>query len=70
VVALLLLADVSLAVLGRMQAQLHLVSLTMPLKLAASLLLLSVTIVFQPGFLESAMATGVRLLETLMRSAH
>ena len=35
VIALLLLADASLAVLGRMQPQLHLISLTMPVKLAA-----------------------------------
>lgn len=69
VVALLLLADVSLAVLGRLQAQLHLVSLTMPVKLAATMLLLSVTLAFQPGFFESAMSSGVRLMETLLRSA-
>ncbi len=70
VVALLLLADVSLAVLGRMQAQLHLVSLTMPVKLAATLLLLSVTLAFQPGYFDTAMASAVRLLESLMRGAH
>ncbi len=70
IVALLLLADVSLAVLGRMQQQLHLVSLTMPIKLAATMLLLSVTLAFQPGIFESAMATGVRLIEGLLRSGH
>lgn len=70
VIALLLLADFSLAVLGRMQQQLHLVSLTMPVKLAASMLLLSVTLAYQPGFFESMMATGVRLIEELLRSAH
>lgn len=69
VIALLLLADVSLAVLGRMQTQLHLVSLTMPVKLAATMLLLSVTLSFQPAFLETALAAGVRLLETIFRSA-
>lgn len=68
VIALLLLADVSLAVLGRLQQQLHLVSLTMPVKLAVSMLLLSATLAFEPGFFESAMATGVRLLEALLRS--
>jgi len=69
IIALLLLADVSLAVLGRMQQQLHLVSLTMPLKLAATMLLLSVTLAYQPGFFNSMMAAGVRLMETLLRSA-
>jgi flagellar biosynthetic protein FliR len=69
VVALLLLADVSLAVLGRMQQQLHLVSLTMPVKLAVTMLLLSVTLTFQPGFFQSMMASGVRLMESLLRSA-
>ncbi len=39
-IALLLLADVSLAILGRVQQQLHLISLTMPLKLAATMLIL------------------------------
>jgi flagellar biosynthetic protein FliR len=68
VVALLLLADVSLAVLGRMQQQLHLVSLTMPVKLAATMLLLSATLTFQPGFFDSMMAAGVRLTEALLRS--
>ncbi len=70
VIALLLLADVSLAVLGRMQSQLHLVSLTMPVKLAVTMLLLSVTLSFQPAFLQSTLAVGVRLLEAIFRSAH
>jgi flagellar biosynthetic protein FliR len=70
IVALLLLADVSLAVLGRMQQQLHLVSLTMPVKLGATMVLLSLTVAFQPGFFESMMASGVRLMESLLRSAH
>jgi flagellar biosynthetic protein FliR len=70
IVALLLLADISLAVLGRIQTQLHLVSLTMPVKLAATMLLLSATLAFQPGFFESMMGSGVRLMESLLRSAH
>jgi flagellar biosynthetic protein FliR len=69
IVALLLLADVSLAVLGRMQQQLHLVSLTMPVKLGATMLLLSATLAYQPGFFASSMATGVRLIEALLWSA-
>ncbi len=69
VVALLLLADVSLAVLGRMQQQLQLVSLTMPVKLAGTMLLLSLTVAFEPRFLESMMVTGMRLVEGILRGA-
>lgn len=69
VIALLLLADGSLAVLGRMQQQLHLVSLTMPVKLAATMLLLSATLAYQPAFFESMLAAGVRLIEELLRNA-
>jgi|SRR5579863_274668 len=67
-IALLLLADASLAILGRVQPQLHLISLTMPLKLAATMLVLSVTIVLQPGFFESLMTTWTRLIEGMLRS--
>jgi flagellar biosynthetic protein FliR len=70
VLALLLLADFSLAVLGRLQAQLQLVTLTMPVKLLATLLVLSATMAFQPGFLNRALAQAVRLMEGMLRSAH
>jgi flagellar biosynthetic protein FliR len=69
-IALLLLADASLAILGRMQQQLHLISLTMPLKLAATMLILSATIVLQPGFFESLTSAWIRLVENIVRSAH
>ena len=69
-IALLLLADASLAVLGRIQPQLHLISLTMPLKLSATMLILSATIVLQPGFFESLMKTWAGLVEAILRSAH
>jgi flagellar biosynthetic protein FliR len=69
-IALLLLADASLAILGRMQQQLHLISLTMPLKLAATMLILSATIVLQPGFFASLMTTWARLVEGILRTAH
>ncbi len=49
VVALLMLTDVALAVLGRVQSQIQLVTLTLPVKLAASMLLVAATLVFQPG---------------------
>ena len=70
VLALLLLADFSLAVLGRLQAQLQLVTLTMPVKLLATLLVLAATISFQPGFLNASLAQAVRLMEGMLRSAH
>lgn len=70
VVALLLLADMSLAVLGRVQTQLHLVSLTMPVKLAATTIVLAATLALQPGFFESRITDWVRLVEGILRSAH
>jgi flagellar biosynthetic protein FliR len=69
VIALLLLADASLAVLGRVQTQLHLISLTMPVKLAATMLILSATIVLQPGFFESLMTAWAHVVEGILRSA-
>jgi len=70
VVALLLLADGSLAVLGRIQTQIHLVSLTMPIKLGASMLLVASTLVFQPRFFEGMMENAIRLIEGIIRSGH
>ncbi len=67
--ALLLLADTALAVLGRMQTQLHLISLTIPLKLAATMLLMAATIALQPGFFESQMTQWARLVEGIFQSA-
>jgi flagellar biosynthetic protein FliR len=69
VVALLLLTDFSLAVLGRLQSQLQLVTLTMPVKLAATLLLLSATMALHPGFLMNGLNDAVRLVEGMLRSA-
>ena len=68
VVALLLLADMSLAVLGRAQAQLQLVSLTMPVKLTATMALLAATVALQPGFFEARMTAWAHLVEGLLRS--
>lgn len=70
VLALLLLADFSLAVLGRLQASLQLVTLTMPVKLLATLLVLASTMVFYPAFLTTALSQAVRLMEGMLRSAH
>jgi flagellar biosynthetic protein FliR len=69
-IALLLLADASLAILGRVQQQLHLISLTMPLKLVATMLVLSATVVLQPGIFESLITSWARLIEGILRTAH
>jgi flagellar biosynthetic protein FliR len=69
-IAVLLLADGALAVLGRVQTHLHLVSLTMPVKLAGTMLLLSMTIVLQPGFFENLMTSWTHLVEGILRSGH
>lgn len=69
VIALVMLADFVLAVLGRVQAQVHLLSLTMPLKLGAGLALLAATATFYPPVFESLIAASIRLIETLFRSA-
>jgi flagellar biosynthetic protein FliR len=70
VIALLLLADGTLAVLGRIQTTIHLVSLTMPLKLCAAMLLVASTLVFQPRLFDSTMNTAIRLIEGIVRSRH
>jgi len=68
VVALLLVTDAALAVLGRVQTQIQLVTLTMPAKLAASMLLLAATLSFQPKFFTSMMMQGIRLIEGMLRT--
>jgi flagellar biosynthetic protein FliR len=68
VVALLLLTDVALAVLGRVQAQIQLVTLTLPVKLAASMLLLAATLVFQPRVFGGMMTQGIHLIEGIIRT--
>src|SRR5580658_275861 len=67
-IALLLLADASLAILGRVQQQLHLISLTMPLKLVATMLILSATVSLQPGVFESLITSWARLIEGILRT--
>lgn len=69
IIALVLLADFVLAVLGRVQAQLHLLSLTMPVKLGAALVLMAAIISLQPSMFESLIASSIRMMESLFRSA-
>ncbi|MES1257892.1 MAG: flagellar biosynthetic protein FliR [Acidobacteriota bacterium] len=68
VVTLLLLTDAALAVLGRVQTQIQLVTLTLPAKLAASMLLLAATLAFQPKVFGTLMTEGIRLIEGMLRS--
>ena len=67
IVALLLLADGALAVLGRVQSQIHLISLTMPVKLCAAMLLSALTLVYQPRYFEDMMTKSIRLIEGILR---
>jgi flagellar biosynthetic protein FliR len=69
VIILLLLIDIVLAVLGRIQTQLPLVTISLPVKLAAAFLLLTLTMTIQPRFFESAMTAALRTLEGLFRSS-
>jgi len=69
VIALLLLADASLAVVGRVQPQLHLISLTMPIKLAITMILMSATVALQPSFFEARMVAFAHFVEGLLQSA-
>lgn len=68
VITLLLLADASLAVLGRVQPQLQLISLTMPVKLAATMLVIALTLSIHPMFFESMMTSWMHLMEGLLGS--
>ena len=70
IVVLLLLIDAILAVLGRIQSQLPLITIAMPVKLAAAFLLLALTLTVQPRFFESSMTAALRTLEALFRSPH
>jgi len=54
VLALLLLVDVAIAVLGRIQAQLHLLPLSFSVKLLAGLLMLAGSLSFYPSMLEKS----------------
>ena len=69
IVVLLLLIDSILAVLGRLQMQLPLITIAMPVKLAAAFVLLALTITVQPRFFESSMTSALRSLEVMFRSA-
>src|ERR1019366_10169033 len=66
VITLILLADASLAVLGRMQPHLQLVSLTMPVKLGATMLVIAMTIGLYPSLFESMMTSWMHLMEGLL----
>jgi flagellar biosynthetic protein FliR len=64
VVALLLLVDIALALMGRINAQLQLLSLAFPAKMLAALLLLAASAPIFPTLLEHS---GMRTVEALYR---
>jgi len=70
IIALLMLADAALAVLGRVQTQIQLVSLTIPVKLAASMVLMAATLTLQPKFFGTMMTQGIQLIEGMLRTGH
>ena len=70
IVVLLLLIDSVLAVLGRVQAQLPLITVAIPVKLAATMLLMALTLGIQPRYFESVFTSALRTLEALFRSGH
>jgi flagellar biosynthetic protein FliR len=67
VVALLLLIDVSLGLLGRVQQQLQLLSLAFPAKMAAAALLLAMLAPAIPRVLESTASHTIAALEQVIR---
>jgi len=68
VVALLMLVDISLALLGRVNAQLQLLMLAFPAKMLISMGLLAVIAVLLPTLYQSAAATTLRVLAAVLRS--
>ncbi len=70
VMVLLLLADILLAVFGRLQPALQLTQLTFPVKLAASMLLLAPLVRFYPRFFLDAVNQGMGIIERLLSGGH
>ena len=69
VIGLILLADISLAVLGRIQSQLHLMSVAMPVKLGAAILLTALTVAVQIHVFNLRIADWVVLTHQLFRES-
>jgi flagellar biosynthesis protein FliR len=69
VIGLILLADFSLSVLGRIQTHLHLMSLTIPVKLGAALIVLWLTMSLQPGIFAARMRDWSDFVEGFLRSS-
>jgi flagellar biosynthetic protein FliR len=66
IAALLLLVDVALALLGRMQQQLQLITLAFPIKMLAAVLILGVLAPMIPRMFEDAAARTVRTLSVVL----
>ena len=68
VVALVILVDLAMALFGRMQAQLQLLSLAFPLKMLAAIALLAALAPLLPAALESAAGRSLEILLGMLRS--
>ncbi|MBI5086271.1 MAG: flagellar biosynthetic protein FliR, partial [Acidobacteria bacterium] len=67
VAALLMLADVTLALLGRIQSQLQLLSLVFPIKMLGALAVFAALVPLMPVLYQMAMRYPARALFELMR---
>jgi flagellar biosynthetic protein FliR len=67
VVGLLLLADLAMALFGRMQAQLQLLTLSFPVKMLAAIALLTALVPLMPAVLESAAGRSFEGLIEILR---
>jgi flagellar biosynthetic protein FliR len=65
IVIVLLLVDLALAMAGRIQAQLQLLSLAFPLKMLTGIVLLAATVTALPKVFENAAVYTIRLLPAL-----
>ena len=68
VVTVLLLLDIALAMTGRLQAQMQLISLAFPAKMAGAVLLLALLTAAFPSVFEAAAARTIRYLPALVGS--
>jgi len=68
IMTMLLLVDLALGMIGRLNSQLHLLSLAMPLKMLAALGLLSGSVLMFPRVFEQLSRTAFALLERALTS--
>ena len=68
VIGFILLTDFSLAVLGRMQSQLQLMTLSTPVKLMATMALMAFTLALHPRLFDARITEWTHFMEGLFRS--